>query len=429
MTCGVPQGSVLGLTLWNIGYNSVLNTQIGKDSDIICYADDTMLIAAGKNLEEAVHNANLDACKIVKAIESLGLDVAAHKTQAMYFYERTSIRNRNRILVIKNSAVKLGNSIKYLGLIIDSKWSFIPHFEAIAVKIDKTLGHLTGLMQNTSGPDEKKRKLYANIVYSIINYGSPVWVEDKMLENSRIKVILRKITRRIAQRTCRVYRTVSGVAALLIASLIPPEIVARRQMVVYNKIRKEKEQGRTIDPKTLEGLVRNTKKEALEEWKSVVAKMQDGDSGARARRAIIPVLNNWYKRKHGRITFHMTQIIIGHGCFGSFLYKIKKVNSPICEHCKAEEDTAEHTLEGCVSWINERNELKNCIGGELDLGSIIKVIVMGADKWNGFSKYCSVVMSKKKDLERIRQKEAASGGHLDPPIRGRSGYISDVDSD
>lgn len=53
MLAGVPQGSVLGPTLWNIAYDSVL--QLGSDygCQTICYADDTLVLASGDTGQES----------------------------------------------------------------------------------------------------------------------------------------------------------------------------------------------------------------------------------------------------------------------------------------------------------------------------------------------------------------------------------------
>lgn len=48
---GVPQGFVLGPLLWNIGYNSVLRTVLPPGCSIICYADNTIVLA-GSEAEE-----------------------------------------------------------------------------------------------------------------------------------------------------------------------------------------------------------------------------------------------------------------------------------------------------------------------------------------------------------------------------------------
>lgn len=37
-----------------------------------------------------------------------------------------------------------------------------------------------------------------------------------------------------------------------------------------------------------------------------------------------PVLEEWADRTHGRMSFHLTQIFAGHGCFGDYLCKIGK---------------------------------------------------------------------------------------------------------
>lgn len=349
-------------------------------------------------------------------------------TQAMTFYDRANTRIRNKYLVIKDKAIDISNSIKYLGLIIDHKWSFSPHFEAISTKVDRVLGYLCNIMLNTRGADEGRRKLYVNVIYSIMLYGSPIW-SNSFMENTSIKGIFYKITRRLAQRVCRAYQTVSRVSAVLVSSIVPPEMVARRQAAVYHKIKEANRRGIALDYKTREILLRNSKKDSLEDWKRTVERMREGDSGARIRKALMPAFDEWYGRKHRRVTFHMTQVLSGHGCFNSFLYKIKKANSPDCDHCDMGEDTARHTLEECPCWLTERNELRDCIGNNLDLGYIVSTIVIDIEKWNSFSKFCSVVISKKEEAERIRQAAAVDDGLSGFLPQDGAGHYSDSNSD
>lgn len=49
MSGGVSQGSVLGPLLWNITYDVVLRTDLPPDCNVICYADDTLILAGGKS--------------------------------------------------------------------------------------------------------------------------------------------------------------------------------------------------------------------------------------------------------------------------------------------------------------------------------------------------------------------------------------------
>lgn len=61
---------------------------------------------------------------------------------------------------------------------------------------------------------------------------------------------------------------------------------------------------------------------------------RDRLSGLRVRMAIQPVFFDWIgrNRKLG-ISFHLTQLLTGHGCFSDYLYRIEREEFNICFHC------------------------------------------------------------------------------------------------
>lgn len=90
MKRGVPQGSVLGPILWDIGFNRVMtDVVLPPDCTTICYADDTLVLAAGEDWEEARSRANDAVCSVIRAIEELSLSVAPLKTEAIWIHDGT----------------------------------------------------------------------------------------------------------------------------------------------------------------------------------------------------------------------------------------------------------------------------------------------------------------------------------------------------
>ena len=55
---GVPQGSVLGPTLWNIHYDDVLSLELTRDAETIAFAEDLALICATKSEQELIERVN-----------------------------------------------------------------------------------------------------------------------------------------------------------------------------------------------------------------------------------------------------------------------------------------------------------------------------------------------------------------------------------
>ncbi|CAL1687484.1 unnamed protein product [Lasius platythorax] len=134
--------------------------------------------------------------------------------------------------------------------------------------------------------------------------------------------------------------------------------------------------------------------------------------GVRTREAILPNLNDWIERKHGSVSFHLTQLLTGHGCFNSYLYKIGKADSPICAHCGREHDTAEHTLQACTTWSMERNELKKEVGHDLSLGVVVGAMIALEKTWAAAIWFAETVMLAKEVAERARQMAGLVGGQF-----------------
>lgn len=82
---GVPQGSVFGPLLWNLGYNWILQAANPHDLDLVCYADDTLVMARGRDWEKATRFAEVEVALVVGRVRTIGLTVALQKTESIWF--------------------------------------------------------------------------------------------------------------------------------------------------------------------------------------------------------------------------------------------------------------------------------------------------------------------------------------------------------
>lgn len=121
-------------------------------------------------------------------------------------------------------------------------------------------------------------------------------------------------------------------------------------------------------------------------------------------------------------SFHVTQMLADHDCFGHYQSRIGSEATHKCYQCGADRDTAQHTLEDCSAWVDERCVLVVKIGADFKPRAVIKAPVReGEESWRALSSCNTVMWQKEKaERERIRRGERPQRGVLCPPRRRKA---------
>ena len=141
--------------------------------------------------------------------------------------------------------------------------------------------------------------------------------------------------------------------------------------------------------------------------------------------AVLPSWERWAEAGPALLTFRVTQVLTGHGCFGEYLKRIGAELTANCHHCSARPDSAQHTLEECAAFEEQRCTLVTAIGPDLTPPAIVKALLASGNKCAAVTSFCEEVMSCKEAAERERERTASGrrrGKRRRPPGRAKSSY-------
>ena len=124
ITCGVPQGSVLGPLLFLIYINDLPN--ISKKLKFYLFADDTNIYLESHDLQSLEKTMNKELEKLFEwlCINRLSLNIS--KTNFIIFCHANKPKTPVTILINKE-AIDEVTHVKYLGILIDSQLTFKQH--------------------------------------------------------------------------------------------------------------------------------------------------------------------------------------------------------------------------------------------------------------------------------------------------------------
>ena len=166
---GVPQGSVLSVTQFNIKINNIVKN-INSGTNCALYVDDFLICYRARNRNHIERQLQICLDKLHKWTTENGLKFSKEKTKCIHFCNQREL-HLDPVLKIDHTEIPIVEHYKYLGIILDRKLSFTPHIKSLRTKCNKTIQLLRTIAHtNWGGNKETLLKLYRLLIRSRLDY-------------------------------------------------------------------------------------------------------------------------------------------------------------------------------------------------------------------------------------------------------------------
>ncbi|KAJ8046701.1 RNA-directed DNA polymerase from mobile element jockey [Holothuria leucospilota] len=197
ITCGVPQGSILGPLLFLCYVNDM---PISVNCKLLLYADDSALIVSDKdvsNISSSLSN-ELESCREWLVDNKLSLHLG--KTESILFGSKAMLKKSTPLSVSCNgNLIKPSNSVKYLGIVLDETLSG----EHIVCNILKKAGaRLKFLYRHSNSLNRSSRKILCSaLIQCYLDYSCTSWYSAiSQHYKNKLQILQNKIVRFILDR-------------------------------------------------------------------------------------------------------------------------------------------------------------------------------------------------------------------------------------
>ncbi len=172
ITCGVPQGSVLGPLLFILYTNDLPNSL--KFSKSILFADDTTVYISSENIVDLVSSLEMDLTALTDWFYANKLSLNVSKTNFLIFCPKNRQLTRNITeMKLSGKTIQRVNCAKFLGIFLDGDLQWEDHIKHVSRKLSSGAYALNSVKKTLSRSN--LRQLYSSLIHSHMSYGLLLW--------------------------------------------------------------------------------------------------------------------------------------------------------------------------------------------------------------------------------------------------------------
>ena len=170
-TCytGIPQVSTLSPTLYNI-YSSDIEGSFPTRINAIGYADDLVVYCRNNNVQSLIDDIELAGKSITHWCNNNGMELSASKSVLVLFSRRYKLPQVT--IEFNGEALHRSNTVKYLGMIFDTKLNWRQHIDVNVSKARRRLNFMRAISGKSWGAHPQTQLvLYKTIIRPHLEYG------------------------------------------------------------------------------------------------------------------------------------------------------------------------------------------------------------------------------------------------------------------